>query len=89
MSSLNDEYNYSEEIDDDDPSIEDLESRIEYLENNQIQTSGNTHNSCMALLYIPGLVLAMILSYDFNQSIFWAILHGCLSWGYVIYRVLF
>ncbi|MFZ2309946.1 MAG: hypothetical protein WAW11_00180 [Patescibacteria group bacterium] len=91
MSISNEEYNYNEEIDgnDDYPDIEDLASRIDDLENNQIQTSNNNYNNCMSLLYIPGLVLAMILSYDFNRSIFWAILHGCLSWVYVIYRALF
>ena len=33
-----------------------------------------------------GCALAMILSYEINQSILWAILHGILSWLYVIYR---
>lgn len=71
------------------PDIEDLESRIEALESNENQGRNNYYNSCSALLYIPGLVLAMILSYDANQSILWTILHGFLSWGYVIYRVFF
>jgi hypothetical protein len=35
-----------------------------------------------------GSALAMILSYDRNQSILWAILHGILSWFYVIYVAL-
>ena len=33
-----------------------------------------------------GSALAMILSFQFNHSIPWAILHGILSWFYVIYR---
>ena len=32
-----------------------------------------------------GSALAMILSYNTNQSILWAILHGIFSWLYVIY----
>ena len=34
-----------------------------------------------------GCALAMILSYDLNGSIGWAILHGCCSWIYVIVRL--
>lgn len=32
-----------------------------------------------------GSALAMVLSYNANQSILWAILHGIFSWLYVIY----
>ena len=32
-----------------------------------------------------GSALAMILSYNANQSILWAILHGIFSWLYVLY----
>jgi hypothetical protein len=32
-----------------------------------------------------GSALAMILSYARNESILWAILHGIISWLYVIY----
>ena len=32
-----------------------------------------------------GAALAMILSYDMNHSILWAIPHGLLSWLYVVY----
>jgi len=35
-----------------------------------------------------GTALAMILSYTQNHSILWAIIHGVLSWLYVIWRVL-
>jgi hypothetical protein len=34
-----------------------------------------------------GSALAMILSYSQNSSILWAILHGIISWIYVIYRI--
>lgn len=35
-----------------------------------------------------GSALAMILSYSRNSSILWAIIHGILSWFYVIYRII-
>jgi hypothetical protein len=36
-----------------------------------------------------GTALAMILSWSVNSSILWAIIHGFLSWFYVIYFALF
>ena len=35
-----------------------------------------------------GCALAMILSWSANHSILWAILHGALSWFYVLYFAL-
>ena len=36
-----------------------------------------------------GTALAMILSYSVNKSILWALIHGVLSWLYVLYFALF
>jgi hypothetical protein len=36
-----------------------------------------------------GAALAIVISYTNNQSILWAIIHGFLSWLYVIYFALF
>lgn len=36
-----------------------------------------------------GSSLAIVMSYTQNESILWAIFHGILSWGYVIYRAIF
>ncbi len=36
-----------------------------------------------------GSSLAMVISYSANHSILWAIIHGILSWFYVIYYALF
>lgn len=36
-----------------------------------------------------GSMLAIAISYDHNQSIGWAIVHGLLSWLFVIYAALF
>jgi hypothetical protein len=35
-----------------------------------------------------GSCLAMIISYTAWKSIFWAVVHGICSWGYVIYYVI-
>lgn len=35
-----------------------------------------------------GSALAMILSYDRNHSILYAILHGLCTWFYVVYRAI-
>ncbi len=35
-----------------------------------------------------GSALAMVISYSNNHSVLWAIVHGLLSWLYVIYYVL-
>ncbi|SOC39419.1 hypothetical protein [Salinicoccus kekensis] len=35
-----------------------------------------------------GTVLAITISWSVHQSILWAIIHGLLSWIYVIYYVL-
>ncbi len=36
-----------------------------------------------------GSALAMVISYNANHSILWAIIDGILGWLYVIYFVLF
>ncbi|MEJ8568743.1 hypothetical protein [Elongatibacter sediminis] len=36
-----------------------------------------------------GSALAMAISFNVNQSIGWAILHGLFSWFYVIYYAIF
>tara|TARA_Y100000310_G_C20465532_1_gene707460 strand:- start:387 stop:656 length:270 start_codon:yes stop_codon:yes gene_type:complete len=38
--------------------------------------------------WVFGSALSMILSYSQNSSILWAILHGIISWFYVIYRII-
>lgn len=35
-----------------------------------------------------GSALAMVISYTTWKSVFWAILHGLMSWVYVIYFIL-
>lgn len=35
-----------------------------------------------------GSALAMAISFHVNQSVIWAIVHGVLSWAYVVYFVI-
>jgi hypothetical protein len=35
-----------------------------------------------------GSVLAIVISYTFNKSIIWAIIHGLLGWIYVLYYII-
>ena len=35
-----------------------------------------------------GTALAMAISFNVNQSVFWAAIHGLLSWLYVLYFVI-
>ena len=38
--------------------------------------------------WVFGSALAMIISYERSASILWAILHGILSWFYVLFRAM-
>lgn len=35
-----------------------------------------------------GSALAIVISWSVNQSVLWAILHGLLSWIYVVYYLI-
>lgn len=36
-----------------------------------------------------GSALAIVISFSINNSVFWAIIHGLLSWVYVVYYIIF
>ncbi len=36
-----------------------------------------------------GTALAIAISWSYNHSVLWAILHGFMSWIYVLYHVFF
>ncbi len=44
-------------------------------------------NSSAAGGFTLGTIIAVVLSWKVNASIGYAIVHGILSWGYVIYYV--
>ena len=35
-----------------------------------------------------GCVLAVVISWSLYKSVWWAIVHGCFSWFYVLYYLL-
>ncbi len=51
---------------------------------------GNGYNYPMYVLPGVGLgtIVAVVVSWSRNKSIFWAIIHGLLGWLYVIYAIL-
>jgi hypothetical protein len=61
--------------------IEGLEERIGDLENKFNQLS----QSAITGFYGLGTAIAVVLSWTRSASILWCILHGILSWIYVIY----
>lgn len=36
-----------------------------------------------------GTALAIVISWSYNHSVFWAVIHGVLGWVYVAYHILF
>ena len=67
--------------------LEDLESRVESLENaDHAQYSAGA--GCGTGLYSLGATLAVVISWETNHAVLWAVLHGLLSWLYVIYVLL-
>jgi hypothetical protein len=61
---------------------DDLESRVTELE---AQLEGRSSDDGASIVYTSGMALAMVLSWSRNGSILWCMLHGAVSWVYVIY----
>lgn len=40
---------------------------------------------CLLFLYIPGMVLATIISWETHRSLLWAVIHCWLGWFYIGY----
>jgi len=49
-----------------------------------VSTAGEVTRSGLSM----GAALAMVISWEHNHSVFWAIIHGILSWLYVFYYLL-
>ena len=45
----------------------------------------NFYKHLLSYVNTCGVVLAVLMSWDANQSIGWALLHGAVSWFYVAY----
>ena len=84
---MNENKSYDDYDDDDDNSGHALTNNIE----DEIRQFENDVSLSIVklLFYLFGSSLAMIVSYSYNHSIPWAIGHGILSWGYVIYFAIF
>ena|ERR1700737_2495295 len=65
--------------------IDDLESRLDELERDAPASGGD---GCAPAGYGLGATLAMILSWQSNHAVLWVVLHGLLSWVYVIYYLI-
>ena len=75
-----DELSDNDESSDNGGRLDDLEQRIEKLESEDHRTEAG-----LSVGYAMGMSLAIVLSWSRNASILWCMLHGLLSWGYVIY----
>jgi hypothetical protein len=82
------DYLAGSDFDDDmDLSIDELEVRLEQLED-QVSELGNqlqTSQTAGIGFYGLGTAIAVVLSWSRNVSILWCILHGIISWIYVAY----
>lgn len=45
--------------------------------------------SALGKSYNLGMMIAVVISFSANHSVFLAIIHGLLGWFYVIYKVIF
>jgi hypothetical protein len=81
MEDVDSEY-YDEEADQ-----EDLESRVAELEL-AIEDRGSSRGfGCRAAFYRLGATLYVVISWETNHAVLWAVLHGFLSWLHVIYVI--
>jgi len=82
------DYLAGSDFDSTDTPVEELQERIEWLEE-RIDALENKFNqlsqSAVTGFYALGTAIAVVLSWSRNTSILWCILHGLLSWIYVIY----
>jgi len=72
---------------DEETGLEDLESRVADLED-AVENNGSSPGvGCGAAFYSLGATLSVVISWEANHAVVWAVLHGFLSWLYVIYAV--
>jgi hypothetical protein len=81
-----DESDANSNIEELEQRVEELEQRIGELEEShrklgESRPSSRNYDS----IYLLGTIIAIVLSWTRNASILWCILHGILSWIYVIY----
>ena len=79
------ELNTAETVEDEKYNM--LLYKVQQTENQLNTLKHNTHTSVRTGISF-GCALAMIISYVNWNSIGWAIVHGFMSWGYVIYYMI-
>lgn len=66
--------------------IDDLRDRLDEIESESEKAGPRGAGSRgLSLGYAMGMSIAIVLSWSRNTSILWCVLHGLLSWVYVIY----
>lgn len=69
--------------------VKNLDKAVKSAKDIECKSGGCCSSSnCGGNLWVFGSALAMVLSYVKNASILWAIVHGILSWFYVIYHAI-
>ena len=79
------EYAVQSDLDELRERVEALETRERVEELEKGGDSDDPGGSGASVPYLAGVALAMILSWSRNASILWCMLHGLVSWAYVIY----
>lgn len=74
--------------DDSDDRLDEIERRLDELESSHDELESGHATEGGVIGYSLGMCIAVVLSWSRNGSILWCILHGFLSWGYVIYFAL-
>jgi hypothetical protein len=64
--------------------VDELEERVERLEEST-RSLADKFESAGTGAWGLGMAIAVVLSWSRNASILWCILHGILSWIYVVY----
>jgi hypothetical protein len=81
----------SEDVDsegyDEETDPEDLESRVAELEQAVENCGSGRGFGCGAAFYSLGATLSVVISWEANHAVLWAVLHGFLSWLYLIYVI--
>ena len=62
---------------------------IEYLEYIEYIYSVCRLYRVYKVFSLIGVTLAVVMSWQYNHSVLWAIVHGCFGWLYVFYAWMF
>lgn len=80
------DYYLNNQSDQEDEEITDIKDRLMLLESSLNELCRTIR---LDIVYLIGCALSIVVSYHHNHSILWGMLHGVLSWGYVVYFAIF